>query len=189
MEQIVNLLEPISNHFKKKSISISPLVSYSTSPEVFTYRFPSPIILPDYDHEIALVNLETWYSFANISVTNNLFRYSIDGGLTWKLLTIDIGSYQIESINDEIQRLLQINGDWDSDNNAHYITLSPNISTLKAVIEITNADYRVDFTIDNSIRSILGFDSAVLSQGCNISDDLVNIIDFNSIFVNLFIWA
>src|SRR5277367_8723 len=103
-QKLFNLLEPISISFQKKSISISPLVSYNTSPDVFTYRFPTPIILPDYDFEIALVNLETWYSFANVSVANNLLRYSVDGGITWKLLAIDVGSYEIESINDEIQR-------------------------------------------------------------------------------------
>ena len=101
MEQrLFNLIEPISNNFQKKAISISPLVSYNTSPEIFPYRFPTPINLPDYDFEIALVNLETWYSFANVTSSNNKFRYSVDGGNTWKLITIEIGSYELESIND-----------------------------------------------------------------------------------------
>src|SRR5258706_4009334 len=152
MEQkLIDLLEPISTRFLKKSISISPLVSYNTSPEVFTYRFPTPIILPDYDFEIALVNLETWNSFANVSETNNLFRYSTDHGVTWKLITIDTGSYEIESLNDEIQRLMKMNGDLDFTNNTFYITLSANTSTLKSNISITNVGYRVDFTIANSL--------------------------------------
>jgi len=59
MEQkLINLIEPISKSFEKKSTSISTLVSFNTSPEAFTYRFPTPIILSDYDYEIALVNLE-----------------------------------------------------------------------------------------------------------------------------------
>ena len=101
MEQkLINLIEPISNSFQKKSLSISPLVSYNTSPVIYTYRFPTPIILPDYDFEIALVNLETWYCFANVTTSNNKFRYSVDGGSTWKLITIETGSYELESIND-----------------------------------------------------------------------------------------
>jgi hypothetical protein len=72
MEQkLINLIELISNSFQKKSISISPLVSYNTSPAIFTYKFPTPIILTDYDFEIALVNLETWNSFANVTASNN----------------------------------------------------------------------------------------------------------------------
>mgnify|MGYP003529801874 FL=1 len=185
MEQkLIDLIEPISNSFQKKSLSISPLVSYNTSPGIFTYRFPTPIILHDYDYEIALVNLETWNSFANVTSANNLFKYSVDGGNTWKLITIETGAYELESINDEIQRLMKANRDWDAVNNAYYISVSANTSTLKSIIDITNADYKIDFTISNSLRSILGFDSVILSQGHNVSDSIVNIIDFNSIFVN-----
>ena len=182
--KIYDLIEPISKSFQKKSTSISPLVSYNTSPAIFTYRFPTPINLPDYDFEIALVNLETWNSFANVTSTNNIFRYSVDSGNTWKLITIETGSYEIESINDEIQRLMKTNGDWDAANSAYFITLSANTSTLKSIIDITNANYRIDFTISNSVRSILGFDSVILSQGHNVSENIVNIVDFNSIFVN-----
>ena len=185
MEQkLFNLIEPISNSFQRRAVSISPFVSYNTSPETFTYRFPTPIIFPDYDFEIALVNLETWYSFPNVTSSNNRISYSVDDGKTWKLIAIETGSYQLESINDEIQRLLKINGDWDSVSNAYYINISANTSTLKSFIDITNANYKIDFTISNSLRAILGFDSVILSQGHIISDSIVNIIDFNSIFVN-----
>ena len=153
-------------------ISISTLVSYNTTPEIFTYRFPTPINVEDC--EISLVNLETWNSFANVTPSNNKFKYSIDGGNTWKLIEIETGAYQLEEINEEIQRLM------DSVD----ITISPNTSTLKSVIDITHKDYKIDFTIDNSIRSILGFDSVILSHGRNISNSIVNIIDFNSIFIN-----
>jgi len=79
---------------------------------------------------------------------------------------------------------MKINGDWNSVNNAYYITVSANTSTLKSIIDITSADYKIDFTIHNSIRSILGFDTVILSEGRHISDSIVNIIDFNCIFVN-----
>jgi hypothetical protein len=119
-----------------------------------------------------------------VTSSNNKFRYSVDGGNTWKLITIETGSYELESINDEIQRLMKINGDWDSVSKAYYINISANTSTLKSIIDITNADYKIDFTIPNSLTSLLGFDSVILSEGRNISDSIVNIIDFNSIFVN-----
>ena len=185
MEQkLINLIEPISTSFQKKSISISPLVSYNTSPSTFTTRFPTPITLSDYEFEIALVNLETWYSFANVTARNNQFRYSVDGGNTWKLISIETGAYELESINDEIQRLMKANGDWDAINDAYFISISANTSTLKSIIDVTNTEYKIDFTISNSISIILGFNSVILSHGRNISDSIVNIIDFNSIFVN-----
>src|SRR5687768_13300539 len=124
MEQkLFNLIEPISNNFRKNLYQY--LHSCLTILHlIYTYRFPTPIILPDYDFEIAFVNLETWYSFANVTSSNNKFRYSVDGGNTWKLISIETGSYELESINDEIQRLMKINVDWDSVSNAYYITVS-----------------------------------------------------------------
>ena len=72
MEQkIIDLLEPISNYYQRKPVSISNIVSYNTSPEMFTYRFPTPIEFPDYNYEIGLVNFETWYSFANVTESYN----------------------------------------------------------------------------------------------------------------------
>ena len=35
------------------------------------------------EYEIALVNLETYYSFPNIDETNNVFVYSPDNGNSW----------------------------------------------------------------------------------------------------------
>ena len=37
----------------------------------------------DKEYEIALVNLETYYSFPNIDETNNVFFYSPDNGNSW----------------------------------------------------------------------------------------------------------
>jgi len=54
-------------------------------------------------YEIALVNLETYYSFPNIDATNNVFKYSKDSGATWKTITIPEGSYEITDINNAVQ--------------------------------------------------------------------------------------
>ena len=45
----------------------------------------NPTLQPDWDKEykIALVNLETYYSFPNIDHTNNMFIYSPDNGNSW----------------------------------------------------------------------------------------------------------
>ena len=54
----------------------------------FKTKFSPPLQLKkDRKYEIALVNLETYYSFPHIDDSNNLFRYSPDDGSTW----FDIG--------------------------------------------------------------------------------------------------
>jgi hypothetical protein len=80
-------------------------------------------------YEMALVNLETYYSFPNIDSTNNNFRYSPDNGATWFNIDIPEGSYEIEDINNYIQRLMKDNGHYDT-TNMHIISALNRITTL-----------------------------------------------------------
>ena len=52
--------------------------------------FTPPLFLKNGgDYELAMVNLEMYYSFAN----NNSLKWSGDGGKTWTALHIPTGSY------------------------------------------------------------------------------------------------
>ena len=133
-------------------------------------------------YEMALVNLETYYSFPNIDATNNNFRYSPDNGATWFNIDIPEGSYEITDINDYVQRIMKDNGHYDSTNDVYYITVEPNNNTLKSVVDI-GVGYKVDFSTANSIRSVLGFNSQVYSEGYNESENIVNILSVNSLRV------
>ena len=133
-------------------------------------------------YEMALVNLETYYSFPNIDSTNNNFRYSPDNGATWVNINIPEGSYEIVDLNEYIQRIMQENGHYDTAAEKYYITLEPNNNTLKSVLDI-EPNYRVDFTTANSIRSVLGFNAQVYAAGYNESENIVNIISVNSLRV------
>ena len=125
-------------------------------------------------YEMALVNLETYYSFPNIDASNNNFRYSPDNGLTWVNINIPEGSYEIVDIQEYIQRIMKENG------HEHNLTLEPNNNTLKSVLEIS-PNYKVDFTTANSIRTVLGFNAKVYAAGYNESENIVNIIGVNSL--------
>ena len=72
----VELLEKnVKNTEQKTSFQI--IVSFNT-------RFNPKIELGrDKVYEIALVNLETYYSFPNIDESNNIFVYSPDNGNSW----------------------------------------------------------------------------------------------------------
>ena len=56
------------------------------------------------DYEIALINLETYYSFTNIDNCNNCFAYSPNLDPLWFDIITPEGSYHVEDINDIIQR-------------------------------------------------------------------------------------
>ena len=95
LKQIVNNTEP------KKSFSIV----VSDNKTKFKTWFKPPIELDrKKDYEIALINLETYYSFPNIDRSNNCFSYSPCANAPWVDIIIPEGSYHVEDINDFIQR-------------------------------------------------------------------------------------
>jgi hypothetical protein len=126
--------------------------------------------------------LETYYSFPNIDATNNNFRYSPDNGTTWFNINIPEGSYEINDINDYVQKIMKNNGHYNAGDNEYYITIKPNNNTLKSVLSIVSP-YKVDFTTANSIRTVLGYNSQIYSSGYNESQNIVNILSVNSLRV------
>ena len=138
----------------------------------------------DKEYEIALVNLETYYSFPNIDETNNLFVYSPDNGNSLVKIKILEGSYEIDYINNTIQHEMKKRGHYDPINEEYYINISANSNTLKSVL-ILGKDYQVDFNNQNSIAKVLGFTNAKYTEGFHESENVVNILSINSILVNI----
>ena len=105
----------------------------------------SPAIQLDRDkeYEIALANLETYYSFPNIDETNNVFVYSPDNGNSLVKIKID-------DINNTIQHEMEKRGHHDPINEHYYINISANSNTLKSII-IQQKDYQVDSNHQNSL--------------------------------------
>ena len=125
--------------------------------------------------------LETYFSFPNIDSTNNSIRISIDGGKNWLNLKIPTGCYEIDGINEALQRLLR---DEKNDDKVKrpYLVLSGNRNTLKCVLEIMKDTTIVDFDIENSIRSVLGFEARKYKGGSKRyeSENNVNILHHNA---------
>ena len=75
----------------KESIT---LVVSDNSAEIQT-TFNPPLHLKTGNYELAMVNLETYYSFANIREgENNSMKWS-DDGKTWTTLKIPTGCYEL----------------------------------------------------------------------------------------------
>jgi len=68
--------------------------------------------------------------------------------------------------------------------NDESIKITANMSTLKSVLEISN-DFQVDFRVQNSISSVLGFQNQVFKEGAHESESVVNILSMNSILMNV----
>ncbi|MFA5522627.1 MAG: hypothetical protein WDA28_12835 [Castellaniella sp.] len=122
----------------------------------------SPALQAPPHAELALVSAQIWYSIDNIAAkyNNNQFRYF--DGTDYQIITIPDGIYQFTQINSYIQGEMKTNSDYDVANDEPYIALTPNISTLRARIEFTQAavvkGIKVDFA-HGELRDILGFDA------------------------------
>ena len=178
----VELLEQIvKNTTHKTSFQIILSIDKSN----FNTRFnPKFELDKDKVYEIALVNLETYYSFPNIDETNNVFVYSHDNGNSWVKIKIPEGSYEIDDLNNTIQYEMEKRGHFDEINEDYYINIAPNTNTLKSVL-ILEKGYQVDFNHQNSLAKILGFTGAKYTEGFHESENVVDILRINSILVNI----
>ena len=147
--------------------------------ENFTTSFNPPLQLDiNKRYEMSLINSQIWYSWHNITNSNNNFFYTPDG-INSRSLKIPPGSYNIEDINDEIKHLIELRGD-DKDS----ITLTPNYNTLKSRIEVKN-NYVVDFRVSNSVNEVLGFNRVILGEnGIYNSQNVVDITNINSLQIH-----
>ena len=178
----IELLERIAKNTDHKT-SFSVLVNGNESR--FNTRFTQKIELDrDKVYEIALVNLETYYSFPNIDETNNVFIYSTDNGNSWEKIKIPVGSYEIDDLNNTIQFEMEKRGHYDEINNEYYIKISAYSNTLKSVL-IIESGYQVDFNQQNSLSKVLGFTGTKYTEGFHESENVVNILTINSILVNI----
>ena len=138
------------------------------------------------------MNLETYYSFPNLSDENNVFRYSpgfIEVGRgdeddstlqrQWVEVQISEGSYDLIDIAKTIKIAMKRNG-----HNDESIKIMANTNTLKSILEI-QGDFQVDFRARNSISSVLGLRNQVYKESIHESDSVVNILSINSILVNV----
>lgn len=181
------LLENIKENTERTARNTDPkssfyiLVSKNKSRIVTKYN-PLIQLNKDRKHEMALVNLETYYSFPNIDAKNNNFRYSPDAGSTWFDINVPEGCYEVADVDEYLQRIMKENGHLDTSNDTAPITVEPNSNTLKSVLKIEEG-YRVDLTPENSIRTVLGFESRVYAPGYNESENIVNIMNITSLRV------
>ena len=81
------------------------LVVSDNSTNIQTTSSPPLYLQANRDYELAMVNLETYYSFANIRKDNNSFKWSVGDGKTWTVLHVPTGCYELKAINAVIIRI------------------------------------------------------------------------------------
>ena len=178
MEEQLRKLVEYAEPKPKSLICVSGNTSRLKTSFIPPLEFPS-----SYRYEIALTSLETYYSFPNINTSNNHVKISFDEGKSWLDIHIPIGCYEIEAINNELQRfIMQKKGDTKAEKR---IILSSNVNTLRCVLEVLDEKCQVDFNVgDDSLCTVLGFAKKVYVDGPHESEHIINILSVNSILVH-----
>ena len=84
-------------------------------------------------------------------------------------------------MNDELKRIFIDEGHYSEDD--YPFTMKPNFSTLGSIIEIKRQGAIIGFVYDDSIRSLLGFHETLLFKEYNSSQNPVDILSFDNIFL------
>ena len=114
--------------------------------------------------KIAVTFLIGYNGIFNVTNSNNKFYFkkTITDEDGFVQITIPPGAYEIESLNDEIKRIII---DEDHYTEAIYpLKIKPNFSTLGSIIEISPQRPTNSFTFDDSIRDVLGFNARTLYE-------------------------
>ncbi len=169
-EHLQHLKEIAENTRPKSSVILT--ITGAGSSIITTYDQPIKLN-PKRQYELALLNLETYYSFPNIDKTNNRLNYRKDKNSSWETVEIPVGCYEINAINASI---VQQVGSKD-------IRVEADVNTQQCVLCIKGT-FEVDFNIPNSLRVSLGFDAKQYKKGKHRSENLVNILRVNSVLVH-----
>lgn len=141
-------------YFNLNLISNESTFEYSFSPEFL-----------DKSYEIALINLDGLMGIRreiNINCMNNKFYYIIskidpnnNSSKEEKTINIPNGKYKFNGLISIINGLLKADKGF----------FKANLEDDKVVTEVTKSTYSIDFSKQNTIANIFGFDDKVLTKG------------------------
>ena len=176
MELPSKLLETIAFNTRPK-IEEHMLIVMNDS--IHEENLSQPLQTNNKQFKIAITFLTGYNGIFNITGKNNKFYFLTPMNML-EHINIPKGAYELESLNEEIKRIIIEEGYAKEEN--YPFLIKPNFSTLGSIIEITSG-YQIDFTQNKTIRDLLGFNSVKLYEEYNLSDKPVDIISFDNIFI------
>jgi hypothetical protein len=159
--------------------------------------FPKLELEDEQKYVLGLINFESFNSIPNVEEGCNKFYYLDDKSSNKIGITIPTGSYEISDLQKYLRRIVGDKRGEEEDDIKHndesppaarssykikhdlLITIQPNNNTLHSEVKCSKD---VDFTPEDSIGPILGFQKRILSKfQSHTSDNTVNILKVNTI--------
>ncbi len=170
-------LVKLNNKLSHKRIETYEIIGTPNDSGIIVERFSeTQKFNSSFDYMVSLLSIECGSYFPNIiKGKNNLLKISIDTHHTERTIEFDSGAYEIEDINNHIQDVVP----------NELIKIEIDKGTGKSKIKL-KPSVKIYFDIDNSIRSILGYnEDIVLDKELNISPNMCNVMDTQKIFIYL----
>ena len=123
-----------------------------------------PLQTSNEQFKIAVTFLTGYNGIFNVKSENNKFYFikSITDKEGYTQITIPPGAYEIESLNNEIKRIII---DEEHYTEANYpFSIKANFSKLGSIIEISNQGPVLSFVHDDSIRNLLEFNKTTIFE-------------------------
>ena len=119
--------------------------------------------------KIAVTFLTGYNGIFDVTNSNNKFYFikSITDENGYIQITIPPAAYELESLNNEIKRIIIDEGHHIEAN--YSFKIKANFSTLGSIIEISTQGPIITFVPDDSIRDLLGFNKTTIFEDYNLS--------------------
>ena len=180
MELSSKLLEQIAFNTRPKIEEHMLIVMDKSIHEEHLFQ---PLQTNNKQFKIAVTFLSAYNGIFNITSKNNKFYFtkSITDDDHYITITIPPGAYEIESLDDEIKRIIIDDNHFTQEN--YPFKIKPNFSTLGSIVQINNQESAISFKSEDSIGSLLGFNKRTIFEEYNLSDNPVDILSFDIIFI------
>ena len=145
-------------------------------------HLPQPLEMHNKQFKIAVTFLSAYNGIFNLTKSNNKFYFKkalIDEDFIQ--IRIHPGAYEIESLNDEIKRIIVDEGHYTEAN--YPFKIKPKFSILGSIIEIKPQGPMIGFVFDDSMGYRLGFNETILWEKYYLSPNPVDILSFDNFSV------
>ena len=180
MELTSKLLEQIAYNTRPKVEEHMVIVMDKSTHEE---HLSQPLQTNTKQFKVAVTFLTGYNGIFNLKNLNNKFHFmeSTTDEDGFVQITIKPGAYEIEVVDKELKR---VNINENHFTGANYpFKIKPDFSTLGGIIEISPQGPIISFMFDDSMRDLLGINAETLYEEYNLSQNPVDIISFDNIFI------
>ena len=180
MELPSKLLEQIAFNTRSRIEEHMLIVMNNSTHEEHLFQ---PLQTNNKQFKIAVTFLTGYNGIFNVTNSNTKFYFkkTITDEDGFIKTTIPPGAYEIEALDKELKRIII---DEEHYTQATYpFKIKSNFSTLGSIIDISPQGPIISFMFDDTIRDLLGFDARTLYEEYTISNNPVDILSFDNIFI------